>query len=444
MIKEKEIQLKNKIKKIIEEIGYMNGIKQDIGKEFLNRSVPAHRAVNVFMNPDYLDTLTESEDDIRFLFLFAFTLNKVLKDKNIDVTEIDVEEYFTQLEFKRWKDYKEEERKDSIYPLVFENVQQIGDRIWQTVLTAQELAELDADNLLLYNFKTQRNPKITIGGVKIDFDKQKTLEIKERILSGVQYPDHIKLNILNNFQEKINYNPKTQVLTIGEGSILNIFDGFHRKVGNSLAIEESDGAIDFMWGIIITNLSEEAAKDYMVQIDKQRPIKKEQIKSWNLNKKENQVISVIADDKISKFKKIMKNQEREIKLNKGLTTKNIIAEAIKENYELDETTDIRALGKWIAEFIDYLMGVYPEEFITNPYEIKENSVINHKKIFYGYIALSAKLYNNDNWKQITKDKMNSIDFNKRNSLWRDLGLLSSRDANKTLRNKLYNLFMEDV
>ncbi len=442
MLKEQQNKLKHKINIIIEEIGHISDVKQEIGKEFMSRNLPIHRAMNLFMGNEDLDTLSDSDNDILFLFLFSFALDKALKSKaDLDLS-IDVQEYFTQLEYRQWKNYREELKPDNIYPIVLENFQQISERIWQGMRTAQQLAELDADNIFLYNFKTQRNPKITVAGVKIDFDKQKSIEIKNRILSGEQFPDHIKLNILNNFQEKIHYNPKSQTLTIGEGSTINIFDGYHRKVANSLAVEENP-EIDFVWPIIITNLSENVAKDYMVQIDKQKPIRKEQIKSWDLNKKENLVVSVIADDRISKLNKIMKDQESEIKHNKGLVTKNIIAEAIAENYELNETSDIRGLGKWIVEFTDYLFSLYPEEFITNPYSIKDICVINHKNLFYGYIALSAELYDNTNWKQLTENKMQSIDFNIDNLLWKEIGLLTNK-VNKSLRNKLYKLFKEEV
>ena len=439
MFKENKEKLKNDINKIIQEIGHMNKIKQEIGDEFISRNINVHRAMNVWTKNESLDSISDSDEDIRFLFLFSIALEKALKDKDIEII-FDAQKYFTQLEYSQWIDYKEEEKSKNVYPIVFENVQQISDKIWQTTLSPQKLAELDAENLILYNFKTQRSPKITISGVKIDYDKQKTIEIKKRILNGEQYPDHIKLNILNNFQEKIHYNPKTETLTIEKGAI-NIFDGYHRKVANSLAVEEAlEGNIDinFNWGIIITNLSENDAKDYMVQIDKQKPIKKEQIKSWDLTKKENLVVSVIADDRISKLNKAMRDQESEIRIKKALVTKNIIAEAIAESYELDETTDIRELGGWIIEFTDYLFSLYPDAFIVNPYEVQEYSFINHKNMFYGYIALSGKLYGNDDWKNILKNKLESIDFKKDNNLWYSIAMNSK--LNKSLRNKIYKLF----
>jgi len=437
LLKEKQIQLKDKIGKIIQEVGHMNDIKQGIGKEFLNRGLPAHRAIITFTNPDYLNTLSDSDDDIRFIFFFSVALNNMLKGKEIDI-KIDVQEYFTQLEYKQWINFKEKIEEDNNYPIILENFQQIGDKIWQGFLTSQQLSKLSTKNLILYNFKTQRAPKITVSGISIDYDKQKIIDIKTRLLNDEQFPDHIKLNILNNFQEKIHYNSKTQTLTIGDGSIINIFDGYHRSVATRLAIEENP-ELKFTWPIIVTNLTENAAKDYMVQIDKQKPIKKEQIKSWDLSKKENLIVSVIVDDKISKLNKIMKEQYNEVKLNKGLTTKNIIAEAISENYELTETTDIREIGKWIIEFTDYMFGLYPDKFIVG--SIQNDFLINHRNMFYGYIALSAELKDNSNWKKLVEDKMESINFNIDNEIWKEIGILSNK-PNKSVRTKIYKLFKE--
>lgn len=440
MIKQNQIELKQKLKNIIKEIGHMNEVKQELGKEFISRNLSAYRVINVFMGNEDLDTLTDSDDDIRFLFLFAFTLNKILKEKNIELS-IDVQDYFTQIEYREWKDYKGESQPEKIYPIIIENIQQVGDKIWQTIMTAQQLNQLDADNLLIYNFKTQRNPKITVSGEQINVDKQKVNEIKERLISGEQFPDPIILNILNNGESRISYNDKNNTLVIYEGSIINIVDGFHRKTANSLAIEINPD-LQFNWQVTLTFLTETMAHDYMVQKDKQKPIKKEWIKQKDYTKPENLVVDVINDDKLSGLAKVMKEDDAYIKLNKALTKKSVISQAIKECYEeeLSVSTNIRSIGKWIVEFTDYLFSLYPEEFIVNPYQVKEHSLINHKNMFYGYIALSAELRDNNQWKDITKKKLESIDFNKDNQLWRDLGLIDNKDANKSLRKKLYNLF----
>lgn len=444
MIKEKFNLLKEKISGILCEIGHLKDAKQIIGKEFVSRNLSVYRAMNVFMGNESLDTFSNTEDDARFLFIFSTALNNVINEMGLDLDyRIDVNSYFTLLEVNKWERFQMVEEQKDIFPLTFDDTIQLAENIWQTKISAQKLYKLDKNNVFVYNFLTQRQPKVTSAGIQIDFDKKKSFEIKDRILNGEQFPDHIKINILHNFQEQIFYDAKKHILIIGENSIINTFDGHHRKVANSLAISELPD-IDFTWGLLITNMSELEARDYMLQINKQKPIRYEQIQTWDSSKKENLVVSVVADDKISRLNKIMVEQRAEVKNNRGLTTKNIIAEAIKENYILDETTDIRGLGNWIVEFTDALMSMYPSAFITDSYNVKEVSMVNDENIFYGYIALSAKLQDDPLWKEKLVSKMESINFDRNNSLWRNVGLIRKKIANKTLRNKLYKLFTEEV
>ncbi|HHV98178.1 MAG TPA: hypothetical protein GXX36_01165 [Clostridiaceae bacterium] len=443
MLKEKEMQLKNRLKDIIHAFGHRNDIKQEITNEFRLRNISSLRAAWAFSENLDLNTLTDSEEDIRFLFIFTYALKKALKEKT-DI-KINLEDYFTKTEIEKWSDFKEEKEQESIYPIVFKDVTQLSDRIWQTALTAQELNKLDAENLLIYNFKTQRNPKITVAGEKINMDVKKVEEIKERLLAGEQYPDQIRLNVLNTGETRPVYNSRNRTLTLNEGCIINIFDGYHRKTANALALEVNPD-LQFMWSVIITYFSEKQAHDFMSQIDKQKPIKKEYIQQMDYSKPENLVIEAIMDDKLSEIAKVMKDDDSYIKLNKALTKKSLVATAIREKYneQLNTSTNIRAVARWIVEFTDYLMGLYVDEFINNPYEVKKVSVINHKNMFFGYIALSAKLQNNRQWKELLRQKMESIDFSITNPFWKDIGMLNNKDANKSLRNKLYNLFEGDA
>ena len=252
MFKEQNNKLKDRVSKIIKEISYNNNIKQDIGREFISRNLQAYRAVTIFTNPDYLNILTDSDDDIRFLYIFSLALSKALKKNNIDM-ELNYQNYFTELENNTWKEYREESKENNVFPIVFENALQISDRIWQTTLTAHELDRLSTANIILYNFKTQRSPKITISGVSIDYDKQKTIEIKNRLLSGEQFPDHIKLNILNNFQEKIYYDPKTKTLTIKKKYEIftsNLFTSRMRRIKIWLGLPFLSMTSVFMSGMI--------------------------------------------------------------------------------------------------------------------------------------------------------------------------------------------------
>ena len=446
MLKEQQNNLIIKLKGIIKEIGYMNDIKQDVVANFKSRNLNGLRAAWVLSENLDLNTLTDSEQDIRFLFLFSLALNRALKEKEIGIS-IDVKDYFTELECQQWLYYREEKEEKDIFPIIIENVQKISDKLWQGVMSVQQLEEINRMNIILYNFSTQRDPIVTAYGERINIDKNKINEIKERMLNNEQYPDPIILNILNDGESKVTYNEKNNTLIIHEGSKINIVDGFHRKTASSLVLEINP-SIQFNWQVTFTFLSEKDAHDYMRQKDKQKPIKREWIDQKDYSRHENLVIDVIVDDRLSELAKVMKEDDQYIKLNRALTKKSIISEAIKECYteDLKTSINIRKIGKWIVEFTDYLIGTYAEEFIVNPYVIKETSLINNKNMFYGYIALSKQLQGNSNWEELMKQKIESIDFSITNKLWKDIGLLNNKnkDASKVLRNKLYKLFVEEV
>ena len=445
MLKEQQNNLIVKLKGIIKEIGYMNDIKQDVVANFKSRNLNGLRAAWVLSENLDLNTLTDSEQDIRFLFLFSLSLSRALKEKEIDIS-IDVKDYFTELECQQWLYYREEKEEKDIFPIIIENAQRISDKLWQAVIPVQQLEDINKLNLILYNFSTQRDPIITAYGERINIDKNKINEIKERMLNNEQYPDPIILNILNDGESKVTYNEKNNTLVIHEGSKINIVDGFHRKTASSLVLEINPN-LQFNWQVTFTFLSEKDAHDYMRQKDKQKPIKREWIEQKDYSRSENLVIDVIMDDRLSELAKVMKDDDQYIKLNRALTKKSIISEAIKECYaeDLKTSINIRKIGKWIVEFTDYLMGTYAEEFIANPYTIKETSFINNKNMFYGYIALSKQLQGNSKWEELMKQKIDSIDFNISNKLWKEIGLLNNRnkDISKVLRNKLYKLFTEE-
>jgi len=445
MLKEQQNNLILKLRGIIKEIGYMNDIKQDVVANFKSRNLNGLRAAWVLSENLDLNTLTDSEQDIRFLFLFSLALNRALKEREIDIS-IDIKDYFTELECQQWMYYREEKEEKDIFPIIAENVQRISDKLWQAVMSVQQLEDINKMNIILYNFSTQRDPVVTAYGERINIDKNKINEIKERMLNNEQYPDPIILNILNDGESKVTYNEKNNTLVIHEGSKINIVDGFHRKTASSLVLEINPN-IQFNWQVTFTFLSEKDAHDYMRQKDKQKPIKREWIEQKDYSRSENLVIDVIIDDRLSELAKVMKDDDQYIKLNRALTKKSIISEAIKECYteDLKTSINIRKIGKWIVEFTDYLMGTYAEEFIANPYTIKETSFINNKNMFYGYIALSKQLQGNNKWEELMMQKIESIDFSIGNKLWKDIGLLNNKnkDASKVLRNKLYKLFTEE-
>ena len=447
MLKEKQVQLQERLSKIIDGLirdsKHWGEVKAGVVAEFKERNLSLMRASFAVSGRLDLRTLSGSENDIMFLFLFSYALDKALEgNENI---QINVEEYFTQSEVARWKNYRAEKTTENIYPIVIENVQQVNANMWQTVMSAQALHEMNTSNMLVYNFKTQRNPKVTVSGEKINMDRRKIIEIRDRLLHNQQHADPIILNIVDDGESSISYDDKNNELIIYEGSVINIIDGFHRKTANSMAVMENPG-LDFNWQITFTFHTENQAYDYMGQKNKQKPMKREYVQVRDYDKAENMVVKLIMDDMISELAKKMQDSEEYIKNNRALTKKSIVAQAIADNYgeQLQSSINIRKIAKWIVEFTDYLMASYEEEFISDPYTIKQSSMINHKNMFAGYIALSAELHGNKEWEKILQSKMESINFNISNPMWREMGLNSNKDMNKTTREKLYKFFREEV
>ncbi|MFA7157433.1 MAG: DNA sulfur modification protein DndB [Bacilli bacterium] len=439
MLKDKEQQLKLKLKNVITEVGHMNDTKQFVMDEFKSRNLPSLRAAWVFSENLDIDTLSESEEDIQFLFLFCLALNKALKEKNIDLLT-DYKSYFTNIEISEWENYKEEKESEDIFPYNLKDVQEIiYGKQWQSKLTIQQLNKLY--NVLLWNPNSQRGFKVTKKAIRINEDTKKVREIADSILSGTYYPDHIKINIVKDENKPI-YNPKTRMLTLREGVILNIWDGFHRKSASALVLLENPD-IDFTWPIDITNLSEIETHNAMVQVNKQTPINPDVIAPKDYSKNENLVLDKIIDSR-GDLSNVTKDTDSFVKSDRGLVSKPILAEAIKDNYtnQLDSAMNRDTIASWIVEFTNYLMGVYSEEFIINPYEVKKTSYINNLNMFYGYIALSSTLKDNKEWKEILKQKIESIDFNIDNPIWREIGIIKDNKINNSTKNKLYKLFRE--
>lgn len=83
MHNDKEQQLKLKLKNIIAEMAHDNSLKQFVMDEFKSRNLSSLRSAWIFSENLDIDTLTDSEEDIQFLYLFSSALNQALKEKNL-------------------------------------------------------------------------------------------------------------------------------------------------------------------------------------------------------------------------------------------------------------------------------------------------------------------------------------------------------------------------
>lgn len=450
MLNGKGVQLIQELNELIRKYSSNDKVRQIIVKEFTGRNMKASVAINILNERLELPTLDiDNNKDLVLLFVFTTSMFKALTYKESEDKEtlgqieegikIIPEDYFTPIEIENLSGYKLEKRNDKKEQYTFPNMIKVAEGHWRGIIPAKYLAEIDSGNDIIYNFKTQRDPVIDVYGMKrIKLDKTKVQNIKERLLTGQQFSDELRINLLHDGEDEFIFNEKTGELIYISGT-LNIFDGYHRKTANSLAMQENPD-LDFNWGLAITNFSEKKAQDFMVQIDKQKPIKQEHTKSLDTSKLGNIVVNTIKDIDTSEFATKIKDSDDELRFD-GLTKKSVLAIAIEECYknQLTNKLQIRPIAKHIANVIDHIIGLYVEEFIINPDQIKEISYINHKNMFAGYVALSEKVYKDKNWEDKVEYVLNKTNFSISNDFWKDNGILET-DMKKSTRNGLYKFF----
>jgi hypothetical protein len=460
MLKERNAKLVQNLQEIIKKYSRNEKLRSTIMDEFKSRNMKASNAVNILNERLELSTLDiDDSKDLILLFVFAIGMFKALsslKQENeesivIDLDEIDPKNYFTPIEIENLTDYKFsielDENTNDI--LVFPNMLKVADGHFKGIDNCVHLYRLHQSNEVVYNFKTQRDPVIDIYGMKrIRLDKNKVQAIRERLKSGQQYSDEIRLNLLHNGEDEYIYNEKTRELRIISGT-LNIFDGYHRVIANSLFVsdilgDDPNAEIPFNWGLAITNFSEKKAQDFMVQIDKQKPMKQEHIKAMDTASLGNLVVNSILDIDTSEFAGQIRELDTELKYS-GMTTKTVLSTSIEETYKdkLQNKLLIRKIAKHITNVIDYILALHVDEFIANPEETKQVSYINHKNMFAGYVALSAELYEDKDWEEKVEKVIDNIDFSVNNTFWNDIKVTDT-EMSKPTRSKLYKFFKNQL
>jgi len=457
MLSIKNAMLIGELKPLILKYGNNSKIYNIIQEEFIKKGLSGSNAKNLLTGKIALETLDiTNQKELFLLFSFTDAMKKALstfdemsKDTfgmEEEYIKLKLEYYFTPIEIEEFTEFvieKEEVRK---YPYRLRNMLKVGENHYIGIITSKELAEIDSTNDIVYDFATQRDPKIDIFGMRrINVDTRKIDAIEKSLLAGEYFSDEIKLNVKNDGEDHIEFDSKDGIygdLIIHSGTI-TCFDGYHRKTANSKA-QNKNNELQFNWKLGVTNYPEPKARKFMTQINKQKPIKREYVKNIDETKNENTIVNNIINNSNSEFADKIKESDAELKFS-GLTKKSILSLAIEEQYEEFLNTKIYniEISNWIVDFTNYLMGLYPNEFLFNVDKTKKVSYINNRNMFIGYIALSRKLYKQDDWKSKTVKIMNSIDFSIENSIWKNIRI-DDNILNKTSRKELYNLFIKEV
>jgi hypothetical protein len=368
----------------------------------------------------------------------ASRFDEYIKNKKLKEEELNPENYFTDIEIEKYKDFIREKSQEDNFPLVFNNVLKLADDQYFVVMSIQKIADMYANNLIRYNKQTQRNTVYKNGlNDNIYVNTNSVKEIRREIENGTYIPTVITLNILQDGEEDFYYDEETKQFVIEKGFI-DVADGYHRS-RSIIEVVKDNQNIQLNMGVFFTNFTVEKGRKFIRQEDKKNKINKKYIESLNTEKLSNLVVKKLNESPESELiNKITTNGEL-IRVNRMLTFFTTMSDAIDYNFELKTKKDVSDVSNFLIQAFNTLMGTYPDEFINKIKETKDYNVMNHQNIFIGYVALFSKLYKNPKWEDILYNVMNKVDFINNNPVWKELNLFT-KIINKPIIKKISDYF----
>jgi len=360
--------------------------------------------------------------DNRILFLFAEQIYKqTLEDK------VNPDHYYNEHEVKLARKYSGNIiKKDEVrLPLTLNNFIEVNFNEYVGKITIEDLAKLSS-SLLNYNFDIQREAVKVKRGNNIELEaklvQKNVREIKNNLKAGTQKTTQIVINAsagTSDDGEELLYNPETLQLTINEGTILDIVDGYHRSKAAELAHNE-DPSITREFTVLMLNCTDDEAKKYQGQLAEATPISRTRQKQLSSKRMADEVVRNIMAQ--SDLKGHVSSDVVNLS-NAEYVTYEMLAQNIENYFDIKLNMDVRKVSAYLKDYFDMLVGSYPDAFLNNPSEVRKTSVINENTMFAGYVKLASRMYKDSIDVMKVIDYMEKIDFSRLNPLWKEIGYL---------------------
>ncbi|MGE8080950.1 DNA sulfur modification protein DndB [Peribacillus loiseleuriae] len=371
-----------------------------------------------------------SDLDLRLICLLTEHIYVATGDK-----KLKTDEWFTPKEIKTSMlyDYAYETHVDSIkLPLTMPDpFLKIDDKNYIGYWDAQFANQLLSD-LLSYNPETQRETRKIQRNNQIEFAikiyPHSIKEMTAKLLKGKLGYTTITINALvgtSDTGKELSYNPKNMTLTVNEGTELNILDGMHRlnAIKNALEINPN---LKHKVQVAIKNFNLPQAKEFLADISKQNAISKDRVKELEKNRFSDDAMNYLnlesdLKDRISVDGHVSVGSNEIVRY-------GVLSDAINSEFIMKSRLDADKVGERLSKFFYYLFGLYPDEFINDVNRIKKKSYINTNRMFAGYVVLAKRMVEENISFENIKDILDSIDFDRKNPLWKEIGYVNSSGA----------------
>jgi len=342
---------------------------------------------------------------------------------------------------------------------VFRDVNQIGEKEYQTVIDGQELAQMWRDGIITYNPEIQRGTKVKRGKDNTEtevavYSKANVKKIYESMLSGQYFTDMITLNILADSNEKIELDDEGNLNVNGE---INISDGQHRIRALAMILESNDKGntafdlTELKFPIKITHYDVQTAQQQFHQFSQGLKISSSRAEYFNQAGLANIVVrELMKSSDLAGRVEVVRNSIPK-KDERHIVTFATLVNAIEIVYK-DLETRVQAieLSRYLAEFFNELINLIPE---LHNYEkraqSKEISLVGENFMFYGYVAISKVLRDKENWKEYLP-LINELDLLKSSKVWygemikggkeRGYAIINTNESRQKFINKIVRMF----
>jgi len=258
MIGTKNETLVNEIQKIIFEIAQNGNAIQEVKDELSKYRITGGRIERILSNPDILH-----EADAREVILLSEQLYQKTRYAGINPRA-----YYDSVEIEeaRQYDFIQETYQDDIgLPMEVYNVTRIDDETFTAILTLEDVVNMMSKQVVKSNFDIGEKEERAVKRSSID--RKKLKKIKKLIVDGELIHTPMTFNItkeLNNLGE-MDYNERSMVLTVNEGTQIDVLEGFYRCLAcDELYAEGKD--VEWRFMVVFTNYTLEKAKEYVEQV----------------------------------------------------------------------------------------------------------------------------------------------------------------------------------
>lgn len=393
----------------------------EIKEELAKYRISEGRVEKYFSDPEILE-----DTDVRELALFTeqIYVKTGLQGFNPDA-------YFTEHEMKEARQYDYmfvHGEEVVVFPLDIENVIHIGNNLYVASLDIQTIAKLMKSKKLNYNYEIQRQATRIVRKDKMMYKptiyKKNVKEIKELLKKDQLIHTTLAFNAATDFSnntEELTYNGKRNVLTINEGTRLDILDGYHRCLASQQAYTENPD-LNFKFVVMISNYTTAQAQQYQAQLAKATPIPTARVQELEKNRLADTVVQILKSE--SELRDRVSSSDSRMNITAGeLVGYRVLSNAIDREFPMKSTLEAREVAKYLTTFFEYLIGLYPEEFLES--RDQNESIMAYNRLFAGYIGLAAEMKQQDKDFLIMKDILDKINFKKDNPIWEELNIITS-------------------